>query len=58
MREVRGNCFLNSQYMQCHFSISQVLFVVYYRADMFDHMTHDHGFSVGLPDNLGEDFIL
>nr|XP_022299535.1 zinc finger protein 277-like isoform X2 [Crassostrea virginica] len=22
------------------------------RADMFDHMTHDHGFSVGLPDNL------
>ncbi|XP_062617716.1 zinc finger protein 277-like [Saccostrea cucullata] len=22
------------------------------RADMFDHMTHDHGFSVGRPDNL------
>ncbi|XP_056000796.1 zinc finger protein 277-like isoform X2 [Ostrea edulis] len=22
------------------------------RTDMFDHMTHDHGFSVGLPDNL------
>lgn len=30
---------------------------VCFRAEMFDHMTHDHGFSIGLPDNLGLYFL-
>jgi hypothetical protein len=28
-----------------------------FRGLLFDHMAHDHGFNVGLPDNLGKYFF-
>jgi hypothetical protein len=29
-----------------------------FRGLLFDHMAHDHGFNVGLPDNLGKKYDL
>lgn len=30
-----------------------MLFPLFCRGLLFDHMAHDHGFNVGLPDNIG-----